>query len=438
MAYDTPADLRNLVIYSVYVRNHGPNGTFADVEADLPRIRQMGVDLIWLMPVHPIGKVNRKGSMGSPYSIVDYRGINPEYGTLEDFTSLVEKTHSAGMRIMIDVVYNHTAHDSLLVHQHPDWFHQDASGNPVTTVPDWSDVIDLKHPNPALTAYLHETLQYWAALGVDGFRCDVASLLPEEFWVTARQAVAKVRPGVIWLAEAVHTSWVVERRANDLAALSDSEVYRAFDLTYDYDIWTVFRQALHGQVHFGRYLEMLLLQDGIYPATFIKMRCTENHDQPRILAFAPSLDQALAWTAFEAFNKGAFLIYAGQEAAARHTPSLFEIDKIDWQDLPLQSFIATLARLKKDPALVSGKFQLIENRDTLQAAWRTEQGGLFGVFNVQNLKGEISIPLPDGDYRNELDGELVAITGGKMVAQPAAVFRFSQPLKFQLFKSSLF
>ena len=438
MALDTPADLRNLVIYSIYIRNHGPNGTFADVEADLARIRQMGVDLIWLMPIHPIGKVNRKGSLGSPYSITDYRGINPEYGSLEDFKRLVEKTHAAGMRIMIDVVYNHTAHDLLLVHDHPDWFHQDASGKPVTTVPEWSDVIDLKHPNPALTAYLHEILQYWAGLGVDGFRCDVASLLPEEFWVTARQVIAQVKPGVIWLAEAVHTGWVVTRRANDLPTLSDSEVYRAFDMTYDYDIWTTFNQALSGQVHFGRYLDMLLLQDGIYPANFIKMRCTENHDQPRIMTAAPTREQALAWTAFEAFNKGAFLIYAGQESGAHHRPTLFDVDKIDWQDFSLQPFITSLARLKKDPALITGKFQLIENRDTLQAAWQTEQGGLFGVFNVQNLPTEISIPLPDGAYQNELDGKIVSVTNGKIDAQPAAVFRLSGPQNFEPFRSSFF
>ena len=438
MAIDTPADLRNLVIYSVYVRNHGPHGTFADVEADLPRIRQMGVDLIWLLPIHPIGKVKRKGRLGSPYSISDYRGINPGYGTLEDFTRLVKKAHAAGMRIMIDVVYNHTSPDSLLLSQHPDWFHQDASGSPVTTVPDWSDVIDLKHPNPTLTAYLHETLQYWAGLGVDGFRCDVASLLPEDFWVAARQAVAKVKPGVIWLAESVNISWVVERRAKGLPTLSDSEVFRAFDLTYDYDIWTIFKKAVKGEVHFGRYLEMLLFQDGIYPANFIKMRCTENHDQPRIMEAAPSREQALAWTAFEAFNQGAFLIYAGQEAAASHTPTLFDVDKIDWQDLSLQPFITSLARLKKHPALVSGKFQLIDNRDTLQAAWVTDQGGLFGVFNVQALTGEIAVPLPDGIYPNLVDGNTISITAGKMAAQPAAILNYTQPLDFQPFKSSLF
>ena len=197
MALDTPLDYRNLVIYSIYVRNHGPNGTFTDVEADLERIQSMGVDVIWFMPIHPIGKVQKKGSLGCPYSISNYREVNPEYGTREDFARLILKAHSLGLRVMIDVVYNHTAHDSILVSEHPEWYHQDESGRPITTVPEWSDVIDLKHPNADLSSYLIETLQGWAKFGVDGFRCDVASLLPEEFWVAARQAVAQVKPGVI-------------------------------------------------------------------------------------------------------------------------------------------------------------------------------------------------------------------------------------------------
>ena len=154
MAKDTPASFRNLVIYEIYVRNHGPNGTFADVEADLERIRALGVDVIWFMPIHPIGKLNKKGSLGCPYSIQDYRGVNPEYGTRQDFKRLIEKAHALGLKVMIDVVYNHTAHDSVLVKEHPEYFHQDAEGKPVTTVPDWSDVIDLKHPHPGLTEYL--------------------------------------------------------------------------------------------------------------------------------------------------------------------------------------------------------------------------------------------------------------------------------------------
>ena len=122
MAQDTPKHFRNLVLYEVYVRNHGPNGTFADVEADLVRIQSMGVDVVWFVPIHPIGKLNKKGSLGCPYAIADYRAVNPEYGTKADFVRLIERAHALGLKVMIDVVYNHTAHDSVLVREHPDWF----------------------------------------------------------------------------------------------------------------------------------------------------------------------------------------------------------------------------------------------------------------------------------------------------------------------------
>ena len=174
MASDTPSSYRNLVIYEIYVRNHGANGTFSDVERDLHRLHTLGVDVLWFMPIHPIGESNKKGSLGCPYSIRDYREVNPEYGTKEDFTRLIQQAHEMSMKIMIDVVYNHTAHDSVLVREHPEYFHKDENGNPVTTVPEWSDVIDLKHSNPGLTSYLIETLQGWVEMGVDGFRCDVA------------------------------------------------------------------------------------------------------------------------------------------------------------------------------------------------------------------------------------------------------------------------
>ena len=145
MASNTPLNHRNLVLYEIYVRQHGSNGTFADVEADLERIRSLGVDVIWFMPVHPIGKVARKGTLGSPYSIANYREINPEYGTKEDFARLIAKAHALGLKVLIDVVYNHTAHDSVLVKEHPDWYHQDETGRPMTTVPAWSDIIEVKY-----------------------------------------------------------------------------------------------------------------------------------------------------------------------------------------------------------------------------------------------------------------------------------------------------
>lgn len=429
MASDNPCSFRNLVLYEIYVRNHGANGTFSDVERDLHRLHTLGVDVLWFMPIHPIGGLNKKGSLGCPYSIKDYREVNPEYGTKEDFTSLIQHAHELGMKIMIDVVYNHTAHDSVLVKEHPEYFHQDEYGNPVTTVPEWSDVIDLKHPNPSLTNYLIETLQGWVKLGVDGFRCDVASLLPKDFWVQARAEVAKVNPGVIWLAESVHAGFVSLRRSNGLSGLSDSELYDAFDMTYDYDIWPIWQLAVQGKVPVRRYTEMLRYQDCIYPENYIKMRCVENHDQTRIMRLTSSRAQGMAWTAFQAFNKGPFLIYGGQESAVKHTPSLFDMDKVEWGDYSLQPYLTHLAKLKKDPAQVDGKFVVMQADPAIQAAWEYPGKSLYGIFNTSGKSGYIMVNLPDGTYRDILNDSQVSVRAGKMLLPEAAtIMRFSNPI----------
>jgi glycosidase len=429
MANDTPSSYRNLVIYEVFVRNHGAHGTFADVEKDLPRLHTLGVDVLWFMPIHPIGTLGRKGSLGSPYSIIDYTQVNPEYGSREDFIRLIREAHEMGMKVMIDVVFHHTAHDSVLAEEHPEYFRQDENGNLVTTVPEWSDVIDLKYGSPDLNTYLIEVLRGWVDLGVDGFRCDVASLVPQEFWLQARSTVARVRPGVIWLAESVHASMVGSRRANGLTGLSDSELYSAFDMTYDYDIWPIWQLAVQGKVPVRRYVEMLRYQDCIYPQNFIKMRCVENHDQARIMRLAPSRSQAMAWTAFEAFNKGSFLIYSGQESAAKHTPSHFELDKVEWGDYSLQPFLTRLAKLKKDPAQVEGKFVIMQADPAVQAAWEYPDKSLYGIFNTSGKTGYIMVNLPDGTYRDILNDGQVTVRGGKMLLPDAAsIIRFADTI----------
>ncbi len=438
MAKDTPITDRNLVIYEIYVRNHGPNGAFSDVEADLERIRGMGVDVIWFMPIHPIGQTGRKGTLGSPYAISDYRAVNPEYGETADFARLIETAHALGLQVWIDVVYNHTAIDSVLVREHPEWFHQDENGMPFTTVPEWSDVIDLKHPNPDLSAYLIETLQNWAAFGIDGFRCDVPSLVPVEFWIAAREFVAQINSKVTWLAELVDAGFIEYRRRQGLIAQSDSELYRAFDITYSYDIWSIFRAAVRGEVRLSRYLEMLRFQDVIYPANYVKMRYVENHDNPRIMQLAPSKEQALAWTAFEAFNQGAFLIYAGQELGANHLPSLFEIDKIEWKDYHLQPFLTALAGLKKDPAMLDGEFVILAAEPLIQATWYLEGSSLYGVFNPNRETGEFPVRLPDGVYTDLLSRQEVRVSGGQIEAPELAwIFRYSQPIHLDPFYSYL-
>ena len=174
MAEHTDQNLLHQVIYSVFVRNHTKEGTFRALEGDLDRLKGLGADIIWLMPIHPIGSEGRKGTLGSPYAIQDYRGINPEYGTREDFIHLVDAIHARGMKCIIDVVYNHTSPDSVLAHTHPEYFLRDAEGRPTRKVADWWDVVDLDYSNRDLWNYQIDTLKQWAAI-VDGFRCDVAS-----------------------------------------------------------------------------------------------------------------------------------------------------------------------------------------------------------------------------------------------------------------------
>ncbi len=425
MAQDTPETYRHLVLYEIYVRNHGRSGTFADVTADLPRIRSLGVDVVWFMPIHPIGQLNKKGSLGCPYSIQDYREVNPEYGTKEEFRLLCQYAHALGLKVMIDVVYNHTAHDSVLIAQHPEWFHQDENGRPVTTVPEWSDVIDLRYDDPALWDYLIESLKGWVELGVDGFRCDVASVVPLAFWQRARQEVAAVKPGVIWLAESVHTGFVVHRRRHGLMAQSDGEIHQAFDLSYDYDIWPLWQTAVADPTAVPLYAGILPFQKGIYPAHTIKMRCVENHDQPRIMQHAPSRAQALAWTAFQAFNEGAFLIYAGQESENTHTPSLFDVDKVIWRDYGLQEFLTRLCRLKKDPVQMTGQFEVVTAVPAISAVWQSANEGLYGVFNVSGAEGVMPTPLPDGQYVDGLTDRVVAVRDGEMMTpETAVILRF--------------
>ena len=194
MAANTDPRLQNQVIYSIYVRNHTSEGTFRAVIPDLDRIRALGTDIIWLMPIHPIGVEGKKGTLGCPYANRDYRAVNPAYGTMEDFEALVREIHAHGMKCMIDVVYNHTSPDSVLYREHPEYFYRGPDGKPGNKLGDWADVIDLDYSNRGLWQYLTDTLVMWAGL-VDGFRCDVASFVPVEFWLQARAAVARTASG---------------------------------------------------------------------------------------------------------------------------------------------------------------------------------------------------------------------------------------------------
>lgn len=347
---NTDKALRNLVIYSVYVRNHTQEGTFKALEADLPRIKALGTDMIWLMPIHPIGIKGKKGSLGCPYSISDYRSVHPDYGTIDDFKHLVDAIHSLGMKCIIDVVYNHSSQDAKLISEHPEFYWKHPDGSFGNRFGDWADVYDLDYGNRGLWEYQAESLKYWASI-VDGFRCDVASLVPREFWAYAQEKVAAVNPSCFWLGETVHRSFIIAARREGLKIWTDCQMYDVFDAEYQYDIHekfcAVFEKKVPYETALNSYLDALNAQEFIYPENYLKLRFLENHDNKRFAAFCPNPEKRLQWLKFMFFQKGPMMIYAGEEFSCTHTPSLFEKEPFDRSGEDISAVIADLAQKKK-------------------------------------------------------------------------------------------
>ena len=417
MATQTNISLRGDVIYSVYVRSHTPEGTFRALIPDLDRIRALGTDIIWLMPIHPIGVKGKKGSLGCPYANRDYRAVNPEYGTMEDFKALVEEIHRRGMKCIIDVVYNHTSPDSVLTQEHPEFFYRKSDGAMGNRVGDWTDVVDLDYGCPELWDYQIESLVGWARI-VDGFRCDVASMVPVDFWCKAREAVEQVRPDCIWLAETVHSGFSQMNRKYGLYSANDYEMFRAFDMEYDYDIREVFDRYLKGECNLSNYIDVLNFQECAYPENYIKMRCLENHDQPRICSFVKDEKALRNFTAFLYFLKGSTLLYAGQEFCNDHTPSLFEKEDIlRTAETDITPLLRKLYEVKKTVLSAQDYFKgSADDANDIAVLERDDTRTLkVGVFSLKGRAAEVQVSLPDGTYTNHLDGGAVQVEGGKLL-----------------------
>lgn len=413
MARSTPKTYRNQIMYCVFVRNHTPEGTFDGVKKDLDRIKALGTDIIWLMPIHPLGIKARKGSLGSPYAIRDYRTINPEFGNLEDFKALVDAIHQKGMKCIIDVVYNHTSPDSWLSQNHPEWFYRRADGSFGNRVGDWTDIIDLDYSNMDLWDYQIETLKMWAEI-VDGFRCDVAPMVPVEFWLKAREEVEKVRPGCFWLAESVEPRFICYNRAQGYAAHSDCEMYQAFDLCYDYDIYDTYMDYMTGQVSLSEYTAAISRQEGMYPENYVKMRCLENHDRPRAARLVPDDRNLRNWTAFNYFQKGMAFLYAGQEVLCTHTPSLFDKDTINWNTgKDISPLLKKLGQIKRDPLMTNSSYTLQAlPRDVVLAVHDTAGQKMVGIFSLRGECALVKAEVPDGIYENLITGDPIEVHAG--------------------------
>ncbi len=309
--------VKDACMYSVYLRSFSKEGNFAGLEKRIPELKELGVTVLWLMPIHPVGVKNRKGTLGSPYAVQDYYGINPEFGTMKDFKKLLAAVHKSGMKLIIDLVANHTSWDSKLINEHPEWFTKDAKGNIGPPNDDWTDVADLDYSKPALRKYMIDMMKWWVKdAGIDGFRCDVAELVPTDFWNDARRELSTIKP-VMMLSEGS----IPEHHA------------QAFDLTYSWNVYDVLDVLLKGKRPVTLLDEIFKNERLQFPVGSLRMRFTTNHDKnawdaPAITKYG--LDGLKLATVLVNTIPGVPMIYTGEEAANDKKLSLFEKVDVDW------------------------------------------------------------------------------------------------------------
>ncbi|MFN4216537.1 MAG: alpha-amylase family glycosyl hydrolase [Brevinematales bacterium] len=405
-------------IYQIFLRHFTEEGNFSAAIPRLQSIKKMGFSWIYLTPIHPIGEVARKGSMGSPYAIKNYREINPELGTLSDFRNFIQHAHELGLKVMIDVVYNHTSPDSILARNHPEWFLRDKRGNFMRKFDEWSDIIDLDFSSsPALWDELIDTLIQWRDEGVDGFRCDVASLVPIEFWKQARQQVNKPENGrdtypILWLAEQVHPQFLLAVRRKGFLCHGGPELHQAFDLTYDYDGFERLEGYWGGERPFKDFVDYLYTQQTVYPAGITKVRFLENHDQKRAAWRFGESERLKQWTAFYQLLPGVTFVYMGQEYGIEDHPSLFEKTPVNWRkgksaffDFFQQCFTIT-QHIKQEAPEFSAR--LIGEGIVWIERWGKKNYG--ALFNLETKQGDFHLPFPIRG-KDLLSGQTISLEG---------------------------
>ena len=366
------------------------------------------------MPIHPIGRLNKKGELGCPYSISDYRAVNPEYGSLEDFRHLVGEIHARGMLCIIDVVYNHTSHDSVLFREHPEYFFRKEDGSFGNRYGDWTDVLDLDYSNHGLWDYQIETLVQWAHI-VDGFRCDVASCVPAEFWEEAVEAVDKVRPEAIWLAESVYTGHIQYARECGYPVATDADLYRAFDMEYPYDVQDYFDRYAEGKGKLSEYIAMLNYQEHVFPSDYIKVRFLENHDTPRASHRFPETEVMLNWLAFTYFQKGTTMLYGGQEWRNEEFCTLFDKAVFDRDpEKDISPIMTRLGEIKKTllPVDVDFSAEADDNTGVVTAYLNGKHSRFAGIFCMKGKPCTAKVNAPDGEFKDEISGEPVLVRDG--------------------------
>ena len=396
-APEAPDWVKNASIYEIFVRSHSNSRTFNAVEKDLDRIKRLGIDLIWLMPIHPIGAKNHKSGVGAPYAVKDYYKVNPRFGTLDDFKQLVAAVHQRDMHIILDMVLNHTAWDNPLVEQHPDWYSKNEVGEIVSPNADWWDTADLNYDKPELRKWMIEMLVWWLReTDIDGFRFDVAELVPNDFWIAAKAACKKVKPDVFFLAEGAQPELHLS----------------GHDMTYSWNIWNLVTKTAQGNATVSQIKTSYEDEQYQYPRNALRMRFTENHDKRRSRAYIGDAElNKTAW-AFIALMKGNPLIYAGQEVGAKEQVDIHKDGVIYWSraDRKLERSMGEILKLRKTWITPESDFKIFLADDDKQVI-AYKHGPLLGFFNFSKEPFKFSAAGMDtvvyGDLTMDDDSSLV-------------------------------
>lgn len=376
---------KDATIYEVNIRQYTPEGTIEAFMPHIPRLKELGIDILWFMPIYPIGKENRKGPMGSYYAVKDYKGVNPEFGTKETFQKLVEKVHEHDMLIILDWVANHTAWDHPWIKEHPEWYTKDSTGKVVTPVDDWTDVADLNYENQELREAMTDALVYWVKeFNIDGYRCDVASMVPNDYWESARAAMEKVKP-VFMLAEA-----------------EKPELHKkAFDANYAWELHHIMNEIAKGNQNATHLKKYFKKEPTRFADSVFRMAFTTNHDENSwngtVFERMPN-----SYKTFAVFTYAAPtfpLIYSGQEAGLDKRLKFFEKDTIEWKDHEMGTLYKKLNMLKEEnPALWNGRYGgdikmlKTDNKKRIFAFTRKKDNNhVLAVFNLSDTATDVQI-----------------------------------------------
>ena len=411
---------RNAAVYQINTRQFTPEGTFKAAQEQLPRLQAMGVDILWLMPIHPIGEKNRKGTLGSPYSVKDYFGVNPEFGTEQDFRDFVNAAHELGMKVILDWVANHSAWDNPLVDEHPEWYSRDWKGDfHPTPWWDWSDIIDFDYSQPGIRQYMTEAMTYWVSeFDVDGYRCDVAGYVPLDFWNNVRKELDAIKP-VFMLAE-----W------------EERDLHReAFDMTYGWG-WTGPARAIaQNEGSATAIIDFYVRIGEAWPADAYRLVGTANHDYNSWEGTAREHFGANlgAMTVLTVVGTGMPMVYNGQEAGNDKRLEFFEKDPIEWRSDPMESLYTQLfSLLETNTALwhgaVGGKMVRIWTDKTDEVFSFSRDNGQDKVLALINFSEEAQVatliegPIA-GTYTDYFSGEQVTIDTGDTLSIDANGWR---------------